>query len=174
MFSRKRTTDGRRLPAATLPEVLVVMIVSAIVFLSVMDGLRLFGRYARDVGERLTGNIDFYEGYYRLYDMIALADSLTGDGERISCWQNGARSASLVHRDSLLTANYGLADDTLLHRIGRIRTYHRDDPSSAMDSLTVVIATGDGEVDISFAVDMPAWIKAQQKITEKEKEHEYE
>lgn len=163
-----------RLRAMTLPEVLVIMIVSAIVFMSVMDGLGLFRRHALTVAEGLTGNIRFYDGYYRLHDIVAASDSITGDGSRLSCWRGGAQNVSLAYADSTLTATYGSAADTLLHRVGEVRVYRRDERSGALDSLTVVLETSDGRMEIPLAVSIPVQIKARQTITQMEKDYEYE
>lgn len=147
----------------TLTETLVVMIVAGIVFLSVMDGLGLMRRHTAAVADRITANSRFYDGYYRLEDIVTGADSITRGDPGAILWRGGTEiRVSLI--DSILVAGYGSVSDTLMHDVETMRTKH------APDSLIVVL----NNLTISFPVTPPIQITAAQSIAENEKEHEYE
>ncbi len=162
-----RQLDNGRIPAMTLTETLVVMIVAGIVFLSVMDGLGLMRRHTAAVGDRITANSRFYDGYYRLEDIVTGADSITRSDGGALCWRGG-REVTIAMLDSALIAGYGSVTDTLMHNVETLHTTHRP------DSLVVVLQREGGSITVSFPATPPLQITAQQSIAEREKEHEYE
>lgn len=151
----------------TLTETLVVMIVAGIVFLSVIDGLGLLRRYTTTVADRITANSRFYDGYYRLEDIVTSADSISLSDDGALCWRGGSE-ITIALLDSALIAGYGSIIDTLMYDVETLRTTH------APDSLVVVLRRGGGSMTVSFTAIPPLQITAQQSIAEHEKEHEYE
>lgn len=57
---------NNRLRASTLPELLVVMILTVVVLLAVVDGLNLFSRFSHIVMERIERNGERWSDYYLL------------------------------------------------------------------------------------------------------------
>ena len=55
----------KRLPASTLVEVLILMILGGIVFLSVMDGFGLLRRFLDRTSLQIAGRTEQYAGYFR-------------------------------------------------------------------------------------------------------------
>lgn len=103
-----------KLAGWTLSETLVMMIVAGVVFLAVMDGIVMFGRYARAKTDEITRNIRLYEGYYRLEHLLAAADSVNEYSGRLELYRDGRVMSVLTERDSLLTSSTGFLTDTLL------------------------------------------------------------
>ena len=68
--------------ASTLVEVLILMILSGIVFLSVMDGLGLLRCFLDRTSQRIAGHTEQYAGYFRAVDLTGDSDSQIG---RASC-----------------------------------------------------------------------------------------
>jgi hypothetical protein len=111
--------SNSKLRATTLAETLVVMVVAGIVLLVVTEGFVLFRNHTAGLAGRITENSRFYDGYYRLEEMAAGADSITGENGRAIFWRGGERT-ELVLRDSMLIAFYGSISDTLIQGVGRL------------------------------------------------------
>lgn len=157
----------------TLPEILVIMIVAAIVFMSVMDGFGLFKKYTHEVADRLSGNMKFYDRYYRLENIITTADSLTGNDNRVLCWKNGSNWVNLSFNDSTVTAGYGSVVDTLIINADQMEVHYKDNKNTLLDSLIITVSVDASKLGIAFSINTPAQIMAAQTITDKEKEYEY-
>jgi hypothetical protein len=153
------------LRGATLAEVLVMMIVAGVVLTAVMDGLGLLRRYTVDLAGRIAANGDFYNGYYRLADLVAGADSITGEKDAVVCWRAGTE-IGIVMRDSMLVAAYGRMNDTLISRVEGLR-FERD-------TLTATVLVGGDTLRLSFAPTPSAQAVAARNIEEIEKGYEYE
>jgi hypothetical protein len=111
--------SNSKLRATTLAEVLVVMVVAGIVLLVATEGFALFRGYTAGLAERIAENSRFYDGYYRLEEMAAGADSITNDGRMVMLWRGGV-GTGLALRDSMLVAFYGTANDTLMRGVGKL------------------------------------------------------
>lgn len=134
-----------KLAGWTLSETLVMMIVAGAVFLAVMDGIVMFGRYARAKTDEITRNLRLYEGYYRLEHLVASADSVTDNGGRLELFRDGGIMSILTQRDSLLTASTGHLTDTLLWGLEDMRL-------NGADSLLFTLSTSGEPLPISFGL----------------------
>ena len=61
---------SEQVPASTLVEVLIFMILSGIVFLSIMNGLELQNRFLNNIAQRIVDRTDQYAGYFRIVDLV--------------------------------------------------------------------------------------------------------
>lgn len=73
-------SSKNKIAAFSLPEMLVVLIIMGILFLLVMDGTALFIQFAQKKSNTIAENGKFYDGYYKLNDLIVSADSLKMNG----------------------------------------------------------------------------------------------
>ena len=94
----------RTLTGSTLAETLVMMIVAGVIFLSVMDGLTLFTRLQTQRAAALVENGRASEGYYRLENLIADADSICDEAGGLVLFRSGQQGL-LAIRDSILLYN---------------------------------------------------------------------
>lgn len=69
-------SSKNKIAAFSLPEMLVVLIIMGILFLLVMDGTALFIQFAQKKSNTIAENGKFYDGYYKLSELIVSADSL--------------------------------------------------------------------------------------------------
>lgn len=140
-----RQSIPERLPASTLVEVLILMIISGIVFLSVMDGIGLLRRFLDRTSLRIAERTDQYAGYFRTADLTGLSDSLlTEDEHSVALYRGGAVHARIALADSalvVLQAERGERADTLLHGVVRLRTVPQSEPGRHIDTLIVELLT---------------------------------
>ena len=149
---------------STLAEVLVVMIVAGVVFLSVMDGFGLLRRHTMRVAERITGNSRFYEGYCRLEELATGSDSVReGRGGCVVFWRGGEATAMMTLKDSMLVCEYRQLTDTLMYNVESIQ--------AARDTILVAFSAGPA---ISFAAAPSVQTTVVRKISEYEKQYEYD
>lgn len=105
----------KRLMASTLVEILILMILSGIVFLSVMDGLGLLRRFLDRTSQRIAGHTEQYAGYFRTVDLTGDSDSLLAENERsVALYRRGGIHARLSLADSALIVRQDERSDTLL------------------------------------------------------------
>ena len=141
------------LTASTLVEVLILMILSGIVFLSVMDGLGLLRRFLDRTSQRIAGYTEQYAGYFRTADLTGLSDSLLAEDARsVALYRRGAVHARIVLTDSALVIRQKERTDTLLRGVGRLRTVPQSEPGRRADTMIVELRTEqDSVLSIGFA-----------------------
>ena len=111
---------GNGLPASTLVEILILMILSGVVFLSVMDGLGLLRRFLDRTAQRIAERTEQYAGYFRTVDLAGDSDSLISEGERtLALYRKGGIHARLSLADSALIVRQDERSDTLLRNVVR-------------------------------------------------------
>ena len=144
---------GSELPALTLVEVLILMILSGIVFLSVMDGLGLLRRFLDRTSQRITGHTEQYAGYFRTVDLAGDSDSLVSEGEgTLALYRKGGIHARLLLVDSALIVRQDERSDTLLRNVVRLRTVPEPAPGARVDTLIVELySEQDSILRIGFA-----------------------
>lgn len=108
----------KRLPASTLVEVLILMILGGIVFLSVMDGFGLLRRFLDRTSLQIAGRTEQYAGYFRTADLAGMSDSLLAE-------DNGALA---LYRGGEIYGRIGA------NRFGTDRTSRRTDRYPAAES----------------------------------------
>lgn len=62
--------------AFTLQEVMVVMIITGIVFIAVMDGFRLFGRFVAIAENNINNDLEIYNNSLRLERLTEMCDTI--------------------------------------------------------------------------------------------------
>lgn len=138
----------RTLTGSTLAETLVMMIVAGVVFLSVMDGLTLFTRLQTQRTAALVENGRAAEGYYRLENLIADADSICDEAGGLVLFRSGQQGL-LAIRDSILL--YVAADyrDTLFRTAENLSRFKGE--SGQPDTVSVGVRMGKTELTIRVA-----------------------
>lgn len=138
----------RTLTGSTLAETLVMMIVAGVVFLSVMDGLTLFTRLQTQRAAALVENGRAAEGYYRLENLIADADSICNEAGGLVLFRSGQQGL-LAIRDSILL--YVAADyrDTLFRAAENL--WRIEGESGQPDTVSVCVRMGKTELTIRVA-----------------------
>lgn len=135
-------TIRKRLMASTLVEVLILMILSGIVFLSVMDGLGLLRRFLDRTSQRIAGHTEQYAGYFRTVDLAEDSDSLFAENERsVALYRRGGIHARLSLADSALIVRQDERSDTLLRGVVRLRTAPDIGSGGRIDTLIVELRT---------------------------------
>lgn len=135
----------RTLTGSTLAETLVMMIVAGVIFLSVMDGLTLFTRLQTQRAAALVENGRAAEGYYRLENLIADADSICDEAGGLVLFRSGQQGL-LAIRDSILL--YIAADyrDTLFRTAENLSRFKGE--SGQPDTVSVRVRMGKTELTI--------------------------
>ena len=138
----------RTLTGSTLAETLVMMIVAGVVFLSGMDGLTLFTRLQTQRTAALVENGRAAEGYYRLENLIADADSICDEAGGLVLFRSGQQGL-LAIRDSILL--YVAADyrDTLFRTAENLSRFKGE--SGQPDTVSVGVRMGKTELTIRVA-----------------------
>lgn len=128
----------QRLRASTLVETLVMMLVAGIIFLSVLDGLRLFTRLQVQRTEALLVAGGRTTAYYRMISLLADADSIcSSEPGRLEFYRRGQPS-ELCLRDSALLFRRGAFCDTLFDGVGLLRlAQYETDPDTIEVGLDV-------------------------------------
>lgn len=143
--------------ASTLVEVLILMILSGIVFLSVMDGLGLLRRFLDRTAQRIAGHTEQYAGYFRTVDLAGDSDSLVLESEgTLALYRRGGVHARLSLADSALIVRQDERSDTLLRNVVRLRTASADGPDRRVDTMIVELRTDQNSVlSIGFVSRRP-------------------
>ncbi len=148
---------GSGLPASTLVEVLILMILSGIVFLSVMDGLGLLRRFLDRTSQRIAEQTEQYAGYFRTVDLAGDSDSLVSEGkETLALYRKGGIHARLSLVDSALIVRQDERSDTLLRNVVRLRTVSEPTLGARIDTMIVELRTEqDSVLSIGFLSRRP-------------------
>ena len=108
----------KRLPASTLVEVLILMILGGIVFLSVMDGFGLLRRFLDRTSLQIAGRTEQYAGYFRTADLAGMSDSLLAeDNGALALYRGGEIYCRIERIDSALIVHQGERTDTLQRKV---------------------------------------------------------
>ena len=138
---RMKENIRNRLSASTLIEVLILMILSGVVFLSVMDGLGLLSRFLDRTSQRIAERTEQYTGYFRTVDLAGDSDSLLTENEgRLALYRRGTVHARVVLSDSVLVVyreEHGERPDTLLWGVAGLRTVPESASGAQIDTLIV-------------------------------------
>ena len=122
-----------------------MMIVAGVIFLSVMDGLTLFTRLQTQRAAALVENGRASEGYYRLENLIADADSICDEAGGLVLFRSGQQGL-LAIRDSILL--YVAADyrDTLFRAAENLSRFKGE--SGQPDTVSVRVRMGKTKLTI--------------------------
>ncbi len=166
---------GSGLPASTLVEVLILMILSGVVFLSVMDGFGLLNRFLDRTSQRIAERTEQYAGYFRTVDLAGDSDSLISEGERtLALYRKGGIHARLSLADSALIVRQDERSDTLLRNVVRLRTVPEPVLGARIDTMIVELRTEqDSVLSIGFVSRRPP-DPLLEKLSEQEARYKYE
>ena len=151
------------------------MILSGIVFLSVMDGLGLLRRFLDRTSQRITGHTEQYAGYFRTVDLAGDSDSLVSEGEgTLALYRKGGIHARLLLVDSALIVRQDERSDTLLRNVVRLRTVPEPTLGARIDTMIVELRTEqDSVLSIGFLSRRPP-DPLLEKLSEQEARYKYE
>lgn len=170
-------------------ELLVVMILAGVVFLSMMEGVGLFGRHAARTWQRIEENSRFYGNFCRLEELVAQADSLiaTAGEDGVDIYRGGALRATVAGRDSCLVVAILLTDsampgwdfdpapDTLLTNVAAMAMAPNRRNPMRIDTLKLLLTARDGAtVTATFPAAQHPLEKAAIEIKEIENRYIYE
>lgn len=166
---------GSKLPASTLVEVLILMILSGVVFLSIMDGFGLLNRFLDRTSQRISEQTEQYAGYFRTVDLAGDSDSLISEGERtLALYRKGGIHARLSLADSALIVRQDERSDTLLRNVVRLRTVPEPVPGARIDTMIVELRSEqDSVLSIGFLPRRPP-DPLLEKLSEQEAKYRYE
>lgn len=151
------------------------MIVSGIVFLAVMDGMALFGRYAGRKTDEITANMRLWEGYGLMRHLAAVSDSVSGWDGSIELFRRDSLAAEIFATpDSMLIARRTTRTDTLMEGISELRVAGTD-ARTGVDSICMRVRTPDGgSIAISFPITPSTSRLAVWRLGQREKQYAYE
>lgn len=152
---------------STLVETLVMMLVAAIVFLAVTEGLALFSRLQVRCVQALLRAGQQREGYLRMETLLAAADSVQRNSEGLEVFRRDGRTL-LRLRDSALVRYDGAHCDTLFRGVA---TLHWKEGRGQADTLEIGFPEG---FAAQFAVRVPAREGYAAALEEIEKGYDYE
>ena len=122
------------------------MILSGVVFLSVMDGLGLLSRFLDRTSQRIAERTEQYAGYFRTVDLAGDSDSLISEGERTLA----------LYRKGGIHAWLSLADSALMRYVVQLRTVPEPAPGARIDTMIVELRTEqDSVLSIGFVSRRP-------------------
>ncbi len=118
--------DTDSIPAWTLPELLIVMILSGLIFLAVLDATNLVGRFSVYLTERWRRTEGELSACCQLDELISRTDSIVVQDVGLQLYCRDTPLAVLqVSDDSLLCCDYRNREDTLLRCVEKM-TLHGD------------------------------------------------
>lgn len=162
-----------RLRAFTVAELLVYMIISGVVFLSIMSGFTMFRNYSGRRIEKIMSAGEAYDGYHRLAGLLLTMGSISDDGHGTVTLFSGGNTGRLCLADSLLLVEKGGIRDTVLKRAASLRTV--PGRNAIPDSVVVEIAVGsDGLLSLAFGITAAKEKLAEKSAEETEKGYVYE
>lgn len=151
------------------------MILSGVVFLSIMDGFGLLNRFLDRTSQRISEQTEQYAGYFRTVDLAGDSDSLISEGERtLALYRKGGIHARLSLADSALIVRQDERSDTLLRYVVRLRTVPEPAPGARIDTMIVELRTEqDSVLNIGFVSRRPP-DPLLEKLSEQEAKYRYE
>ena len=150
------------------------MILSGVVFLSIMDGFGLLNRFLDRTSQRISEQTEQYAGYFRTVDLAGDSDSLISEGERtLALYRKGGIHARLSLADSALIVRQDERSDTLLRNVVRLRTVPEPVPGARIDTMIELRSEQDSVLSIGFLPRRPP-DPLLEKLSEQEAKYRYE
>lgn len=143
---------GRRLPAWTLPELLLVMVLTGILFLSALDGLDLLKRLMLRL-QRETGYAYELQKNWELLDRIVMeTDSIIPENRDFYLYREGREWICLQRDGGYLICRKEERRDTLFADVTNIRLVQTEDKQHAGDSLFVTLTARGRVYPLAFGL----------------------
>lgn len=144
--------NGRRLPAWTLPELLLVMVLTGILFLSALDGLELLKRLMLRL-QRETGYAYELQKNWELLDRIVMeTDSIIPENRDFYLYREGREWICLQRDSGYMICRKENRTDTLFAGVTNIRLVQTEDKQHAGDSLFVTLTAGGRVYPLAFGL----------------------
>ncbi|MDR0938381.1 MAG: hypothetical protein LBN29_03350 [Mediterranea sp.] len=151
---KRRRLLSRRLPAATLPELLVVIIVSGILFLSLFEGMSMVTRFSGLLRERLTDKGELLRAHSVLEGLTENLDSIcrVEAGMRtLLLYRDGEPRCTLTVDSAGCVVSFAHQLDTLFGRRARIALFPDDGESRHIDSIVVTVPVDADTLSLTYA-----------------------
>ena len=103
--------------AATLAEMLVVIVVSGILFIALFDGVNLVKRYMNRLNRGLSTGHVLLDDFQQMDHLFRTSDSVLLVDEKFHFYRDGERSASGEVRDSMWLYTWESGQDTLFRGV---------------------------------------------------------
>lgn len=107
--------------AWTLPELLVVMILSGLIFLTLLDATDLIKRLTLHLTERWEVSGTTLNTFCQLDELVTRADSIYGQNEGLRLFCQDEELAFIRQVDSLLICDYRNRQDTMFHTVKELQ-----------------------------------------------------
>ncbi len=137
----------------TLPELLVVMILSGIVLLAVFEGLSLFRQLVSGARGKLERTAERTATFYALDRLFSSSDTIRGDAARLEFFRSGKIFAEIVVEDSLLVLSQGGRIDTVMRQVSSPRIVKNLRHPDWVDSLLLIDDTTRFGFGINYGPD---------------------
>ncbi len=165
-----------RIPAFTLAELLVFMIIAGILFLMITEGFSMIKRYSYRKSERIIAGSTAYGNYHRFAGIILSADSLASVGtDRFELYTQGDFFFEISFIDSLCVVSNMNTRDTMFKQVSNWEGIIRRHPYQA-DTLAITIAGNNHyhSSRLGFVINPSKVRIASELAVEKEKQYYYE
>ncbi|MDR1347622.1 MAG: type II secretion system GspH family protein [Prevotellaceae bacterium] len=112
----------RLIKAFTLTELLVVMLIAGIIISGIMEGFSLVHRIILDRQAKITENMDVYDAYHHLENVITNSDSVAVDeNNNLNFYRESDYQSSLYRENSFLTVKLANITDTVLKNVSSLK-----------------------------------------------------
>lgn len=137
------------LSAWTLPELLVVMILSGLIFLSLFEATELIRRFSMQLTRKWGDTAEMLQAWQQLDGLISQADSVCryNDGFQLYC--HDSRFAEVILSNGLVLCDYRERRDTLFRHVSEIQI--------VADTISLLVGTGLREIKYSWEVNKIIW-----------------
>lgn len=145
--------SGRQLRGMTMPELLIVMIVSGIVFLLVFDGLSIIQRYEYLLDRKLSANSGLLYSHQVLETILENTDSIRKTDNTLLLYMSNDPVIQYLEIDtSCILLRREEYTDTLFSKLTDI-TFHPISAGSAwVDSLSIFMPIGKDTVILDYGI----------------------
>jgi prepilin-type N-terminal cleavage/methylation domain-containing protein len=137
----------------TLPELLVVMILSGILFLFLFDGLDIINRYGRMTRDKLNKKIELLDGHQALELILEKTDSIRRNNNELILFNSGKNVTRLVV-DSTRILLYSNSDDadTLFNNLIGIKYHSLSKDTTSIDSISLFLLMGRDTLKLDYGI----------------------
>lgn len=140
----------KSLGAWTLPELLVVMILSGLIFLSLLEASDLIHRVSIHVTQKWTTMDEELNAWQQVDNLFAQVDSVSMHSDGFQLYRREAPLAFIRQSDNLLLCDYRERRDTLFRCVKEILL--------EADTVSLLLQTGNREVRYSWKIRKIIWL----------------
>ncbi|MDR0893648.1 MAG: type II secretion system GspH family protein [Mediterranea sp.] len=140
--------------AFTLPELLVVIILSGILFLAVFEGLNMVTRYSRLLRQRLIDKGELLYSHSVLEGLMDDTDSICrvpAEGRTLIFYRNGEKKCTLTPDSAGLALTFGSQQDTIFTRRAQTTLFPPGNENTRIDSIVVSVPMEGDTLTLTYA-----------------------